>query len=61
MVADGKPTTAAATLREYGVRSPSTAQSALARLIDRQILVRTANGVIFDNLFFKRWVIFHAI
>jgi hypothetical protein len=25
------------------------------------ILVRTANGVIFDNPFFKRWVIFHAI
>jgi uncharacterized protein len=61
MVAAGKPTTAADTLREYGIRTPSTAQSALARLIDRQILVRTANGIIFDNPFFKRWVIFHAI
>ena len=61
MVAAGKPTTAADTLREYGIRTPSTAQSAVARLIDRQILVRTATGVIFDNPFFKRWVIFHAI
>jgi hypothetical protein len=55
-VAAGKRITATDTVREYGLRSASTAQSAARRLLDRQILVRFATGMDFDSPFFKRWV-----
>jgi hypothetical protein len=56
----GKPPTAADTLREYGIRTASTAQSALERLLERQILIRSENSVQFDNPFFRRWVEFNG-
>ncbi len=55
-LAAGRPPTAAATLRAFGIKSASTAQTAMERLLDRQILVRTPNGVVFDSPFLKRWV-----
>lgn len=59
-IAAGKPPTAADTLREYGIRSASTAQSALERLLERAILIRTPDGVEFDSPFFRRWVAFNG-
>ena len=59
-LAAGRQPTAAATLREFGIRTASTAQTAMARLLDRQILVRTPDGVGFDSPFLKRWVSFNA-
>ena len=55
-IADGKPPTASETLREYGLRSASTASAAVAALVERQFLVRTGKGLEFDNPFFRRWV-----
>jgi hypothetical protein len=55
-----KPLTAAATVREYGLKSASTAQSASKRLHERQILIRLPDGLDFENPFFKRWVCFNA-
>ena len=41
----------------FGIRSPSTAQSAVKALLDRQILVQDeVEGVVFDNPFFRHWV-----
>ena len=59
-IADGKPPTASDTLRDYGLRATSTASTALEALVDRQFLVRTGQGVIFDNPFFRRWVEFNG-
>lgn len=59
-IADGKAPTAADTLRDYGLRATSTASTALEALVDRQFLVRTPGGVIFDNPFFRRWVAFNG-
>ena len=56
-ISHGCPPTAIATVREFGIRSPSTAHSAVRALLDRQILARDeAAGVVFDNPFFKHWV-----
>ncbi len=59
-VADGKPPTSSETLREYGFRATSTASTAIEALVDRQFLVRTNDGIIFDNPFFRRWVEFNG-
>ena len=51
------PPTAIDTIRKFGIRSPSTAHSAVKTLLDRQILVQDeAEGVVFDNPFFRHWV-----
>jgi hypothetical protein len=60
-IADGKPPSAAETMREYGLKAASTVATAVESLIERQFLVRTdEDGVIFDNPFFKRWVAFNG-
>ncbi|HEY5213090.1 MAG TPA: ATP-binding protein [Acidobacteriaceae bacterium] len=59
-IADGKQPTSAETLREYGLRATSTASTAVEALVDRQFLVRTNAGMIFDNPFFRRWVQFNG-
>lgn len=55
-IAAGEPPTAAATLRTYGLHASSTASSAVTALVNRQFLIRTATGVVFDDPFFRRWV-----
>jgi hypothetical protein len=60
-IADGKAPTASDTLRDYGLRATSTASTALEALVERQFLVRTADGVIFDSPFFRRWVAFNSV
>lgn len=55
-IADGKQPTAARTLKDYGLRTASTAGTAVVALEDRQILVRESGKVLFDNPFFRRWV-----
>ena len=52
----GKAPRAADTLAEFGIRSASTAQSAIDALFDKQILTRDGERLIFDNPFFRRWV-----
>ncbi len=59
-VAAGKPPAASVTLRAYGLRAASTASAAVAVLVGRQVLVRMETGVIFDDPFFRRWVVLHA-
>jgi len=59
-IADGRAPTASDTLRDYGLRATSTASTALEALVDRQFLVRSEKGVIFDNPFFRRWVEFNG-
>jgi hypothetical protein len=59
-LAAGKAPTAADTLREFGIRTASTAQSAVERLIAMQAIVRDRSGLAFDNPYFKRWVAYHA-
>jgi len=59
-IADGRAPTAAETLRDYGFKAASTASTALEALVDRQFLVRTEEGLIFDNPFFRRWVAFNG-
>ena len=59
-LADGMMPTAADTLRAYGLRATSTAQTAVAALVEQQILVRTDAGLIFDSPFFQRWVGFNG-
>jgi hypothetical protein len=55
-LAQGFAATAAETVRKFGLRSSSTAQSAAKALVEKQILVRDINaGIIFDNPFFKHW------
>ncbi|HVU16914.1 MAG TPA: hypothetical protein VHD32_08310 [Candidatus Didemnitutus sp.] len=56
----GRPPTAADTLREYGIRTASTAQSALERMLEKQILIRENDTVQFDSPFFRRWVGFNG-
>jgi hypothetical protein len=55
-IALGKAPHAADTLAAFGIRSASTAQSAIDALFDKQILTRDAEQLIFDNPFFRRWV-----
>jgi hypothetical protein len=52
----GKAPRAADTLAAFGIRSASTAQSAIDALFDKQILTRDGDQLIFDNPFFRRWV-----
>jgi hypothetical protein len=52
----GKAPRAAETLAAFGIRSASTAQSAIDALFDKQILTRDGERLIFDNPFFRRWV-----
>lgn len=59
-IASGRPPTASATLREFGIKAASTASTALEHLIMRQILVRDSSGVFFDNPYFRRWVEFNG-
>jgi len=60
-IAAGQQPTSAETLQQYGIRSASTAGTAVAWLLDKQFLVRTAEGkVAFDNPFYRRWVQFNA-
>ena len=58
-VAGGKQPTSSATLRELGLKSASTAQKAIEALVERQFLVRESGKLIFDNPFFRRWVVFN--
>jgi hypothetical protein len=59
-LAAGLQPTAAATLRTYGVKSASTAATALEALFERYLLSREATGVLIDSPFFSRWVAFNA-
>jgi hypothetical protein len=59
-VADGKAPTASDTLRAYGLRAASTASTAIEALVERQFLVRTDPGLVFDSPFFRRWVAFNG-
>jgi hypothetical protein len=59
-IADGKAPMAADTLRGYGMRAASTASTAIEALVERQFLVRTDDGAVFDSPFFRRWVAFHG-
>ncbi|WP_145928548.1 hypothetical protein OH491_23915 [Termitidicoccus mucosus] len=55
-LAQGFAPTAAETVRKFGLRSSSTAQSAAKALAERQILVRDIkNEIKFDNPFFRHW------
>jgi hypothetical protein len=42
------------------IRAASTASTAIEALIERQFLVRTEEGMIFDNQFFRRWTQFNG-
>jgi hypothetical protein len=59
-IADGRAPMAADTLREYGLRAASSASTAVEALVERQFLVRTDEGVVFDSPYFRRWVAFHG-
>jgi len=59
-VAAGKQPLAAATLRELGIKTPSSAQRAIVGLEHKQHLVRIDSKLAFDNPFFRRWVEFNG-
>ncbi len=59
-IAENRPPTASATLRDYGIASASTAAKAIDALIERQILTRDGGQVIFDSPFMRRWVKAHG-
>lgn len=59
-VAAGKQPLAAATLRELGIKTPSSAQRAIVGLEHKQHLVRIDSKLTFDNPFFRRWVEFNG-
>jgi len=55
-LAQGFAPTAADTVRRFGLRTTSTAHSAIKALIERQILIRNIRGEIeFDSPFFRHW------
>jgi len=55
-LAQGHAPTAAETVRKFGLRSTSTAHSAIKALSEKQILVRTRESEVrFDSPFFKHW------
>lgn len=60
-IAAGRAPTASDTLREYGLKAPSTASTAIEALVERQFLARDHSGIIFDNPFFRRWVELNAL
>ncbi len=55
-MAKDQPPMAAATLRQHGINSASTAATAIEALIDRQILTRENDALMFDSPFLRRWV-----
>lgn len=60
-VALGRQPTAAETLKEFGIRAPSTAATAIAALVDNQLLIKKEGGTAFDNPYFEHWVRSNAI
>lgn len=60
-LAAGMQPQAADTLQAFGIRSASSAQAAIASLIDSQLLTRVQDTLVFDNPFFCRWVAANAI
>lgn len=52
----GSALTSAATLSRWDLGAKSTVQSALDRLVSRELLTRGASGYAFDDPFFQRWV-----
>lgn len=60
-LAAGRPPQAADTLQEFGIRSASSAQTAIASLIDSQLLTRVHSTLVFDNPFFHRWVAANSV
>ncbi len=59
-VAAGAKATAQATVRLYDLGSSASAQTAVRKLVDRQILVRNGRTVHFDSPFYKYWVAANA-
>jgi len=59
-IASGFQPTAAATLSRFGLRASSSAATALEALVEKQLILRTAQGVAFDSPFLRRWVEFNA-
>lgn len=59
-IAFHKLPTASDTLRQHGIRSASSAGSAVERLVTSQILVREDGRLQFDNPFFMQWVRTHS-
>jgi hypothetical protein len=49
-------------LRKFGVKSASSAHTAIEAMLQRQILVREKPAsIVFDNPFFKRWVVANGV
>lgn len=55
-IAAGLPPFATTTLARYGIRSASTASSAIEAMVERELLIHEQDGLIFDSPFFRRWV-----
>ena len=60
-IADGQSPSSEATLRNYNLRTASTATTAVRALVKTQVLIRINGTVGFDNPFFKRWVAYSGI
>ena len=60
-LAAGLPPQAADTLHAFGIRSASSAQTAITSLTDSQLLTRVNDTLVFDNPFFNRWVAANAV
>jgi len=60
-IAAGLPPFAGSTLERYGIRTASTASYAVKVLIEREVLVRENNALVFDSPFFRRWVEANAV
>lgn len=59
-IAAGKPPHASTTLREIGIKTPSSAQRAIVGLEAKQYLLRDGAKLAFDNPFLRRWVEFNG-
>jgi hypothetical protein len=59
-VACGLPPFAATTLKEYGIKAASTASTAVQTLVEKELLIREENGLIFDSPFFRQWILSNA-
>lgn len=60
-LAAGLAPQAADTLQQFGIRSASSAQTAITSLTDRQLLTRVGDELVFDNPFFRRWVAANSV
>jgi len=60
-IAAGRPPQAADTLQAFGIRSASSAQTAIVSLTDSQLLTRVQDALVFDNPFFCRWVAANSV